>query len=203
MGLLVAWMLLGRGALMHLASEPLAVSRIHVWPGMADVMTAVESVMAAWMPRVTSGRLVAYILGLSLSVGYGFLLSRRRLTHGAEFTLVAVASLITVKHLMYDYVFLVVPLGYALSRAGKGVRTLVMAIVGIFWFLSRCFPALQPEEVPGAYPLAMMLTAVCLLATLLFALTRNIFAGAEAMSIPEPDGLQTTFGQHLVHELEA
>jgi hypothetical protein len=165
-GLLAVWMMLG-GSLTHLAAEPLAVSRIRVWPGMADLMTGVESGAAVW-----------------LSVGYGFLLSRRQLTRGAEFTLVAVASLMTVKHLMYDYVFLVVPVGYALSRAGKSVRRVVLAIAGVFWFLTRLFPALPIDEVPKAYPLAMMFAGAGLMGVLLVTLTQRIFADAEIVSNP-------------------
>jgi hypothetical protein len=46
LALLLTWWILG-GSLLTLAGEPFAVSRIKVWPGMADLMTCIELILAA------------------------------------------------------------------------------------------------------------------------------------------------------------
>jgi hypothetical protein len=173
LGLFAAWGLLGV-PFIHLAAEPFAVSRIYVWPGMADLMTAIEAMLIHLLPGFGADKALAYAIGLLLSGLYGFYLSRRRLTDGALLTLVAVASLFTIKHLMYDYIFLVIPLCYVASELGKTLRPVVLPIIGIFWFMDRFFPPLPLNGPATDRELLAAVLGCCLLGGLFTYLTWSI-----------------------------
>jgi hypothetical protein len=173
LGLFAAWGLLGV-PFIHLAAEPFAVSRIYVWPGMADLMTTVEAMMIHLLPGFAADKALAYAIGLLLSGLYGFYLSRRRLTDGALLTLVAVASLFSIKHLMYDYIFLVVPLCYVASELGKTLRPVALPIIGIFWFMDNFFPPLPLNGPATDRQLLAAAIGCCLLGGLLTYLTWSI-----------------------------
>ena len=121
--------------LMRLAGEPFLVSRVAVSPGVADIMTLAEFGLRGPFGR-EHARTAAYALGLICSAGYALLLSRYRLSRRAELTLLSLASLFFLKHLIYDYVFLVVPLAYALTLKNDRARIPVFAGVFLFWALA-------------------------------------------------------------------
>jgi hypothetical protein len=173
LALLLTWGMLG-GSLATVATEPFAVSRVKVWPGMADLMTSMEAVLAHWLPAFTAGRTLAYCTGLLASGIYGFYLSRRKLSEGAQLTLVAVASLFTVKHLMYDYIFLVVPLCYAASERGKTIRNIAVPLIGVFWFMDKLFPLLPMNAPASTGQVLTSIAGSCMLGTLLTYLTWSI-----------------------------
>jgi hypothetical protein len=173
LGLFMVWGMLG-GPFIRVATAPFAVSRINVWPGMADLMTTIEAALSHWLPAFTAGKALAYGIGLLLSGIYGYYISRKRLTDGALLTLVAVASLFTIKHLMYDYIFLIIPLCYAISKRGKPIRAIVLPIIAIFWFMDRLFPTLPLNAPPSALQLLTTAIACCLLGSFLIYLTWSI-----------------------------
>ena len=69
-------------------------------------------------------------------MGCALWLSRQRLSRAAELTLLSLASLFFLKHLIYDYVFLAVPLGYALAMRQARARNPIFAGVFVFWALA-------------------------------------------------------------------
>lgn len=121
--------------LLQLAREPFEVSRLAVSPGLADIMTLSEYSLRPHL-GFEHAKSVSYALGIAGSVLYGFLISRHRTSRAVELTLVGVGSLLFFKHLVYDYVFLAIPLCYALSLRCMRSKAPILAGVLIFWFLA-------------------------------------------------------------------
>ncbi len=121
--------------LFQLAREPFQVSRFAVSPGLADIMTLSEYGLRSGLGPARA-KSVSYGLALVASASYAILLSRFQLSKAVELTLVSLASLLFLKHLVYDYVFLAIPLCFALSL--KDLRTKMPIVSGIliFWFLA-------------------------------------------------------------------
>jgi len=134
LALLGVWLLVAT-PLPRLAVEPLLVSRVAVNPGVADLMTFSEFALKARM-QADHARAISYAFALGGSGLYAALLSRFRLSARTELTLVSLAGLLFFKHLIYDYVFLVIPLAYALSHKNARVRYPIVAGVLVFWFLA-------------------------------------------------------------------
>jgi hypothetical protein len=138
-GLFGVWLFV-RTPLLRLALEPFAVSAAPtaVSPGFADLMTVAEHTLKSHI-ALTHARQFAYALGLFGSAAYALLLSRFRLSRSAEFTLISIASLYFAKHLVYDYVFLVVLLCFALTQKNLKIKVPLGAGVLIFWFILPLF----------------------------------------------------------------
>ncbi len=77
----------------------------------------------------------------------------------------AVASLTFVTHLLYDYVFLLLPLAYAFTPAGRQQRWAIAGCVSFSWFLFRVLVAFNLP--PMASTLLGLLVNLLLLALLL------------------------------------
>ncbi|MEO6911119.1 MAG: glycosyltransferase 87 family protein [Edaphobacter sp.] len=138
-GLFVVWLFV-RTPLLRLALEPLAVSAspTAVSPGFADLMTLVEHTIKTYT-TFARPRQIAYMVGLFGSAAYALLLSRFRLSRSAEFTLISIASLFFVTHLVYDYVFLAVPLCFALTQKSMKIKGLLISFILTFWFILPLF----------------------------------------------------------------
>ena len=164
-GLIGVWLFI-RTPMVKLTLEPFVVSALPtaVSPGFADLMTLAEHTLKFGMP-IESARHIAYALGLLGSAAYAFLLSRFRLSRSAEFTLISVASLFFVKHLSYDYVFLVVLLCFALTQKSARIRGLLGGGVMAFWFVLPYFSRRTQNDVN--VHLGQLATNCCLLAVLL------------------------------------
>ena len=124
-----------------LAIEPLLVARHGVSPGFADIMTVNER-LHRWLPSVLN-----YPLVLAFAFLYALRLALRRwLTAGGELACVTVASLFLMKHLIYDYVLLVIPLAYAVwaKELESWAQWTVVAITGYVWFGSPVYLAREP-----------------------------------------------------------
>ena len=122
--------------LLQLAREPFLVSRVAVNPGVADLMTLSEFGLRSSMG---SGRASALSYGIALVGGAacGLWISRLRVSKGAELCLLSLASLLCFKHLIYDYVFLLIPLCYAASlKTSRRVKAPLYGGVALFWFLA-------------------------------------------------------------------
>ena len=167
-----------------LAREPLIIARTSVNPGLADVMTYAEYLFRL---HVALARAIScsYFISLAGTVAYAIFLSRYRISRGAELTLVSLASLLLFKHLIYDYVFLLIPLAYALSGKNPEKKRPIIGVVLIFWFLT----ALLGRSV-GDYTvnLAGMAINVLLLAALLAYTTYTVIRdeGQKSVAGPRP-----------------
>ena len=134
LGLLGVFLLLPT-SLPRLVREPFLVSRVAVSPGVADVMTLAEFGLRGAF-GTEHARSAAYALGLLCCAGYAAWLSRYRLSRRGELTLLSLASLVFLKHLIYDYVLLAVPLAYALTLKSVRARAPVFSGIFLFWALA-------------------------------------------------------------------
>ena len=167
----------------HLATEPLALAGRAVMPGLADSMTLTETVLRAYLSHASAQHLT-YTVALLLSAAYALLLSRFRLSAPAEFTLLSLISLFLFKHLVYDYVFLLVPLCFAVSTAGRRLRAPIAVAVLLFWFFA--FLLKRSSTPSGVIHLPMLFADNLLLAALLLIVTAIILRNAAPKA-----GLQT------------
>jgi hypothetical protein len=172
-GLLIACAML-RASLSRLAVEPLIVSRTSVWPGLADLMTATELALHRLGLSTTLTAASAYAAALAVALLFSFLLRRHTLSTAAEFTLIALASLFTFKHLVYDYVFLLVPICYAVSARGRALRKPVAAAIAFFWFAVSLLPHLPRAPEPTTAQAGGFLLTFAVFAAFLIYLTRRI-----------------------------
>ncbi len=167
-----------------LAREPLIIARTSVNPGLADVMTYTEFL---FRPLVGFARAISYsyLISLAGTIAYAIFLSRHRLSRGVELTLVSLASLLLFKHLIYDYVFLLIPLAYALSGKNPEKKRPIIAAVLIFWFLT---PLLGRSVGQFTVNLAGMAINVLLLIALVAFTTYAVICeeGQEAVANPGP-----------------
>lgn len=165
-GLVIVWLLLNT-PLKTLALEPFAVSSgaTAVSAGYADVMTLVEQLLKSPLGDLRA-RQLAYGLGLAGSFTYALCLSRVRLSRSAELALVSVASLFFLKHLTYDYIFLLVPLCFGLAQQKRIHKVGLVGGVLIFWFV---LTILDRRFQNDAIPHVGVLWTNCLLLTLYLA----------------------------------
>ncbi len=154
--------------ILHLATEPLALAGRAVMPGLADSMTLSESVLRTRLSHA-SAQHITYAAALIASAAYALMLSRFRLSSAAEFTLLSVASLFLFKHLVYDYVFLLVPLCFVVSSAGRRLRLPVSVAVLLFWFFAFLLNRSSTDK--GVVHLPILFADNVLLAVLLAVLT--------------------------------
>ena len=173
LAVMLTWSMLG-GSIPQVALEPFSVPALTIRGGTANLVTGLEAALARWLPNFKSGQTIAYGAGLLASGAYGLFLSRRRLSNGAYLTLISTASLFAISHPAHDYVFLLVPLGYAFSQQNKLTRWIALPIVGAFWFMEGLFPPLSADAAPTTGQWMATASACCLLATLLVYLTWSI-----------------------------
>lgn len=127
-GLLAVWGFV-HGSFTRLAIEPLLVSRIGVCPGAGDIMTLIEHILGSRSP-------IATLIPVSLAILYAWNISHdkdRSLT--GDMACISVGSLLLIKHLIYDYVFLIAPLAYAFQKMRGPMRWAIFGIVGFFWYV--------------------------------------------------------------------
>jgi hypothetical protein len=144
-----------------LAIEPLLVARHGVSPGFADIMTVNEKI-ERWVPSAFN-----YPIVLAAAFLYALrLVLKRGLTPGAELACVTVASLLLLKHLIYDYVLLVIPLAYALwgNELKAWARWTVIVVTGYVWFGSALYLARDPLR--RALPL-LLFNCACMILLLI------------------------------------
>ena len=185
-GLLGVWLLV-RTPLLKLALEPFTVSAgaTAVSPGFADLMTLIEQTLKSYVAPMRALK-TAYALGLLGSALYAFLLSRFRLSRAVEFTLISVASLFFVKHLTYDYVFLIVLLCFALKQAIPKNKIALIGGVLTFWFVLPIFDKRWQSDVH--VNLGLLAMNCGLLAAILAIATRlAITSTAQAPEVSEAE----------------
>lgn len=188
-GLVGVWMFVGT-PIYRLALEPLRVSSAPtaVSPGFADLMTLAEHMLKSHI-ALSRAREFAYALGLAGSAAYALLLSRFPLSRSSELTLISIASLFFVKHLVYDYVFLTVLLCFALTQKSLKVKGLLITGVVTFWFVLPFFFKRAQDD--NDVHLGQLAIRCCLLTALLTFTTYQVLAHAEDNALkdkePEPE----------------
>jgi hypothetical protein len=133
-GLLVAQRMLG-GNLKTLAFEPIATSKIAMGPGAGDVMTPLEIAMRNHGFSAAAAYNIPALFGLISAVGAAIWIWRnRRLDEHVRFAVAIVMTLLCFKHVLYDFVVLVVPVAAAVMAPKSRARTIVMLCMAYFWF---------------------------------------------------------------------
>jgi hypothetical protein len=117
-GLLIVWRMTGT-PLGLLVVEPLRSAKLSVSPGYGDVMTAVEMALPHFGVTADRAFSLATDAGLACAAGWSFWLARRRFARPMELALLTVLTLVCFKHVVYDFIFLVVP---AAALLGFGQR---------------------------------------------------------------------------------
>lgn len=140
--------------LLHLASEPFLIARTAVSPGLADIMTFAEYALKPALGRPHASA-IAYALAFVASLGYAIFLRRFRLSRQTELVLVSLASLLFFKHLLYDYIFLVIPLAYAFKLKETWAKVPIFAGVFIFWFLAAILARASTDDAVHLFALAI------------------------------------------------
>jgi len=141
LGLLAMWLLV-RGNIGTLGLEPFAVSRTGVSPGMGDLMKLAHVAF----DRVLLGPLAsnaAYFVAIVASAGYAFFLARQDyLTRQVEAASLAIASLMFFPHLVYDFVFLIVPIAACLAAPWNRTKVGVLSACSVILYGYRLVPIL-------------------------------------------------------------
>ena len=121
---------------LHVAFEPFLVSRSGITPGKADLMTAIEQIPFS-SPGVT--RMVSYSIGLLAAVAYGIFISMSRLSPQAAAASMAAATLVTVKHVEYDLLLMIVPLAYLITKRTYPAL-FGLLLIGELFYVDRWLP---------------------------------------------------------------
>jgi hypothetical protein len=150
-GLLVAWGTLG-GSLSTLALEPFAVAKMAMGPGHADIMTFTEALLRKLPIAPDLIFSIPSALGLlAAAVGAIWIGRNTRMDDKLQFAVALILTLSCLKHVMYDFVVLVVPVAAAVMAPRSKARAIVLLSAFFFWFLtpviSHIFPAQRVFEV--------------------------------------------------------
>ena len=124
---------------LHVAFEPFLVSRSGITPGKADLMTAIEQLPFS-SPSIT--RMMAYAIGMFSAVGYGVLVSRSRLSPQAAAASMAAATLVTVKHVDYDLLLMIVPFAYLITKRTYA-SFVSLLVIGELFYVDRWLPEIS------------------------------------------------------------
>jgi Glycosyltransferase family 87 len=144
-GLLVVWRMLG-GNLHTLALEPFRLSRYGVGLGYADIMTPIEMTLRNAGYSAQLAYLIPTIVGMLAAVVAAVVLSRtQRLSEKAQFAVILLLTLFCFKHLLYDFVVMLVPLAIVLIAGKSAARTVALIGILYFWFGSTIVNRLESE----------------------------------------------------------
>ena len=164
---MLAFMALSGASAADALTEPFRVSAEATHVGVADVMSLARALHLD--QRIAPG--ISYALGfLVMAIGLGLVARmRRRLDDLALFSLIAVVSLVSFFHNLYDYVLLAPLFFRALSFAPRP-RVYTLVYIFCFWFGVRIVETVASLK----YPLAI--AAMTLLSALAFALAARASA---------------------------
>lgn len=157
-------------------SQPLAVTDHGTTNGAFDLLALLRQLLGL-EPSVLRMSQAACLL-----LAGGAPLLARRLDEQRFWCFTAVASLSFVTHLLYDYVFLLLPLAYAFTPAARQQRWAIAGCVSFSWFLFRGLVAFDLPPMAG--------TLLGLLVNLLLpALLLRPSPASLASAIPPASGL--------------
>lgn len=185
LGLVGLWIAV-HGSLWTLAQEPFLVSHTGVTPGLGDGMSLVWAIHRE--ASLSGGmQTLMYFVALALSVGCAIYIMRctKRSGERAAAAMLAVASLLCLTHLTYDYIFLMVPLAAGLSSQTGPRGGWIAGVVAVVWslltFSNRVPDMLIPE---------LQVLVFCVLAGLLVVLGR-MSKNWEKEPLPDVAGQET------------
>jgi hypothetical protein len=181
LGLLMMWFLV-RGNPVTLAVEPLIVSRIGVFNGMGDLMSIIHTLFDTVLSVPAIGRLT-YAVALLASAGFAFVLSRQgELSPQRAAAALAVASLMFFTHLVYDFVFLIIPLAACLAGPIRRANIFILSAIGFIWYGVKLLPMVPPSVAVLA---GFEITVFLLLSGILVMLGRiHPYSSADAIDQP-------------------
>lgn len=135
-GLLVAWSMLG-GSLWTLALEPLGVAKMAMGPGNGDIITLTEDMLRKLQTSPPLTFSIPSTLGLlAAAVGAIWVGRSKRMDDRIQFAVALILTLVCLKHVMYDFVVLVVPVAVAVMAPKSKARAIVLLCAFHFWFLT-------------------------------------------------------------------
>jgi hypothetical protein len=151
----------------RLLTSLLKVNRTSVNTGIADVMSVSELVVGG-----RYGGLVSLWIAL-LTLVILVVMSRKMLRGDWLPSLAAAAavSLLSFKHLIYDYVFLLPIIVYALTAMYGWRRIVVIAVIGYFWYLFQFVSALAISTIATGQLCVTVVTFILLAGALLAMVT--------------------------------
>jgi hypothetical protein len=146
-GILVAWHMLG-GSLKTLAFEPFVVAKEAMGPGSGDIMTPLEIVLRGLGVATDLTFSIPAALGLLAAVVAAIWIGRnKRMDERIQFAVALVLTLVCLKHVLYDFVVLVVPVAAAVMAPPSKARTIVLLCALHFWFLTPVIHYFYPKQV--------------------------------------------------------
>ena len=98
--------------------------------GQGDLMSVVDS-----LTNVPNTYLIG-VIALILSVTFPYLAFKYNLQGISYWTVISISSLSFFRHLYYDYVFLIIPLTFAILEKNKIIKLFLYSSIFWFWFLS-------------------------------------------------------------------
>lgn len=163
-GLFLVWLLI-HGNLRTLALEPFKLSRYGVGLGYGDVMTPIEMALRSAGSSPQLAYQIPTLVGMLAAVIAAFLLARAKgLNERAHFALILPLTLLCFKHLLYDYVVMLVPMALVLMARRSVARTVALLGILYFWFGSTFINRIESELHVGT----VVCNSIVLLVTVLF-----------------------------------
>jgi putative colanic acid biosynthesis acetyltransferase WcaF len=125
-------------------TQPLAVTDTGTATGAFDLLALLRQLLG------TSPTVLRTAQAISLLLAGAAPLLGRRLDDKRYWCFVAVGSLSFVTHLLYDYVFLLLPLAYAFTPAARQQRWAIAVCVSFSWFVLRILLAFDLPPLIGS-----------------------------------------------------
>jgi hypothetical protein len=163
-GLFLVWLFL-RNRLGVLALEPFKLSRYGVGFGYGDVMTAIEMILHSHGYSLQRCNQISTAVGMSAAMISAFAIARAKgIAERAQFAMILLLTLFCFKHLLYDYVVLLVPAALLMRAAKSMARTLALLGILYFWFFTTILNRLEQD----IHPLTILCNGIILIATTVF-----------------------------------
>lgn len=166
-GFFLVWHMV-HGDAKTLLMEPFVLARTTVGLGYADVMTPIEMILrgAGYPAHLISS--IPTLVGMGMAVVCAVVLSRRRdLEERVQFALILLLTLFCFKHLLYDFVVMLVPMALLFTLPASRARIVAFCGILYFWFASTVVNRLEHD----LHAATVIVNSVILLATTI-ALTR-------------------------------
>jgi hypothetical protein len=115
-------------------------------PGAADIMTPTEILLRTIGVSSNLAFSAPAVLGLCAAVASAIWIGRnKRMDERLQFAVALVLTLICLKHVVYDFVVLVVPMAAAVMAPRSKARTIVLLCGLYFWFITPIVQRLVPQ----------------------------------------------------------
>jgi hypothetical protein len=126
---------------------PFLTARVAMGPGWADIMTLVEAILKSAGASSKLAFAIPAILGLCCAFCAAvFLAKLKSIEVNTEFVLVLVFTLLCFKHLIYDFVVLLVPVAALIAKPLRRAHIITLACIGYFWYGETVLHRLHFEQ---------------------------------------------------------